>query len=73
MLEAYPADGQGMFYKAQLEGKDYKTYDRGIHIGIHDINIGACYSFWKDHINLYGELYGCKDFSGGLQFKIPLK
>lgn len=73
MAEAYPANGQGMYYKAQLDNKDYKTYDRGIHFGKYDINIGACYSFWKDKINLYGELYGCKDFSGGLQFKIPLK
>lgn len=73
MLEAYPANGQGMYYKAQLDGKNYQTYDRGIHIGKYDINIGACYSFWKDRINLYGELYGCKDFSTGLQFKICLK
>lgn len=72
MAEAYPANGQGMYYRAQLDKKDYKTYDRGVHIGQYDINIGACYSFWKDRINLYGELYGCKDFSGGLQFKISL-
>ena len=73
IAEAYPANGQGMYYKAQLDGKDYRTYDRGVHIDKYDINIGACYSFWKDRINLYGELYGCKDFSGGLQFKIHLK
>ena len=73
MLEAYPVNGQGMYYKAKLENKDYRTYNRGIHIGKYDINIGACYSLWKDRINLYGELYGCKDFSGGLQFKIQLK
>ena len=73
IAEAYPANGQGMYYKAQLDGKDYRTYNRGAHIGKYDINIGACYSFWKDRINLYGELYGCKDFSGGLQFKIHLK
>ena len=72
MAEAYPANGQGMYYKAQLEGKNYRTYDRGVHIGKYDINIGACYSFWKEHINLYGELYGCKDFSGGVQFKVTL-
>lgn len=72
MAEAYPADGQGMFYRAQLDGKNHKTYDRGVHIGKYDINIGACYSLWKDRINLYGELYGCKDFSGGIQFKVHL-
>lgn len=72
MAEAYPADGQGVFYNAQLDGKNHKTYDRGVHIGKYDINIGACYSVWKDRINLYGELYGCKDFSGGIQFKVHL-
>ena len=72
MAEAYPADGQGVFYNAQLDGKNHKTYDRGVHIGKYDINIGACYSLWKDRINLYGELYGCKDFSGGIQFKVHL-
>ena len=72
MVEAYPANGQGMYYKAQLDGKDYRTYDRGVHMGTYDINIGACYSFWKEHINIYGELYGCKDFSAGLQFKMIL-
>ena len=69
MAEAYPANGQGT---SRVPGKKY-PYDRGIHIDKYDINIGACYSFWKDRINLYGELYGCKDFSGGLQFKIHLK
>lgn len=73
MAEAYPANGQGMYYKAKLDKQDYKTYDRGVHVGKYDINIGACYSIWKDRINLYGELYGCKDFSGGLQFKVHLK
>lgn len=28
---------------------------------------------WKDYINLIGELYGCKDFSGEIQFKVHLK
>lgn len=68
MAEAYPANGQGT---SRVPGKKH-PYDRGIHIGKHDINIGACYSFWKEHINLYGELYGCKDFSGGVQFKVHL-
>ena len=67
MLEAYPADGQGT-----SKVTDEKHYDRGVGIGKYDINIGACYSFWKNRINLYGELYGCKDFSTGLQFKIVL-
>lgn len=72
MAEAYPADGQGMSKDAGYKGKNHKTYDRGVHIGKYDINIGACYSLWKDRINLYGELYGCKDFSGGIQFKVHL-
>lgn len=68
MAEAYPADGQGT---SKVTGEEH--YDRGVAIGKYDINIGACYSIWKDRINLYGELYGCKDFSGGLQFKVHLK
>ena len=71
MMEAYPADGRGTYRVNSYEG--VRHYDRGVHIGKYDINIGLCYSFWKDHINLYGELYGCKDFSGGLQFKVHLK
>lgn len=68
MLEAYPADGQGT---SKVNAK--KHFDRGLHIGKYDINTGLCYSFWKERINFYGELYGCKDFSAGLQFKICLK
>lgn len=68
IAEAYPADGQGT---SKVTGEEH--YDRGVAIGKYDINIGACYSIWKDRINLYGELYGCKDFSGGLQFKVHLK
>lgn len=67
MIEAYPADGQGT---SKVTGE--KHYDRGVAIGKYDINIGGCYSFWKERINLYGEFYGCKDFSAGLQFKICL-
>lgn len=37
------------------------------------VNIGGCYSLWKDHINIYGELYKCKHPSLGLNFKIGLK
>ena len=73
MAEAYPADGQGVRNTAIYSGVSPKNFDRGVHIGKYDINIGACYSFWKDRINLYGELYGCKDFSGGIQFNICLK
>lgn len=73
ITEAYPANGQGVYNAAIFKGKNPKNYDRGIHIDKYDINIGACYSFWKEYINIYGEFYGCKDFSVGLQFKINLK
>lgn len=69
MVEAYPADGNGMNYV----DLNMKHNDRGVSIGKYDINIGACYSLWKDHINFYAEMYGCKDFSAGLQFNISLK
>ena len=72
MAEVYPADGQGVRNTAIYKGENPKNFNRGVHIKKYDINIGACYSFWKDYINLYGELYGCKDFSTGLQFKIVL-
>lgn len=71
MMELYPADGRGTYRVNSFKGM--KHYDRGVSIGKYDINIGCCYSLWKDHINLYGELYGCKDFSGGVQFKVRLK
>lgn len=71
MVEAYPADGRGTYKVNSYKG--VKHYDRGLAIGVYDINFGACYSFWKDRINLYGELYGCKDFSAGIQFKVHLK
>ena len=71
MMEAYPADGRGMYHVDSYEGIEHQ--DRGLHLGKYDINIGACYSLWKDRINLYGELYGCKDFSGGVQFKVHLR
>lgn len=71
MVEAYPADGRGYLYKDSFEPQ--KHLDRGVAIGKYDINVGASYSIWKDYINLIGELYGCKDFSGGVQFKVHLK
>jgi hypothetical protein len=70
MAEAYPADGRGFLYKDSFTAT--KNLDRGVSIGKYDINIGASYSIWKDHINFIGELYGCKDFSGGVQFKVHL-
>lgn len=69
MAEVYPANGQGT---SRIPNKTH-PYDRGLHIGKHDINIGVCYSCWKNRINLYGELYGCKNFSGGIQFKVNLE
>lgn len=71
MAEAYPADGRGYLYKDSFEPQ--KHLDRGVSIGKYDINVGASYSIWKDRINFIGELYGCKDFSGGIQFKVHLK
>ena len=70
MAEAYPADGRGTYWDEN--GNRREHYNRGLAIGKYDINIGASYSIWKDHINLIGELYGCKDFSGGVQFKVHL-
>ena len=37
------------------------------------VNIGACYSVWKDHINIVGELRECKYPSIGVYFKVYLK
>lgn len=71
MAEAYPADGRGYLYKDRFEPQIH--LDRGVSIGKYDINVGASYSIWKDRINFIGEFYGCKDFSGGVQFKIMLK
>ena len=37
------------------------------------VNIGAKYTFWKDHINIIGELRDCKYPSVGAFFKVHLK
>ena len=37
------------------------------------VNIGAKYSIWKEHINLFGELRDCKHPSVGMMFKLRLK
>ena len=37
------------------------------------VNIGARYTFWKDHINIVGELRECKYPSVGMYFKVHLK
>ena len=37
------------------------------------VNIGARYTFWKDHINVVGELRECKYPSVGVYFKVHLK
>lgn len=81
MLEAYPANGRGAFYK--FEEKITEEYDRGLSLGKYDINVGAeyeiCLSKYKQtqkvasSLNFLGELYGCKDFSCGVQFKVHLK
>ena len=37
------------------------------------VNVGASYSFWKEHVSIIGEMVECKYFSGGIQFKVHLK
>lgn len=39
----------------------------------YDINVGAHFHLWKDHINLIAELNDGKYFSGGILFKVHLK
>ena len=39
----------------------------------YQVNIGATYSIWKDHINVTGVLYQCKHPSVGICFKVHLK
>ena len=70
MIEFYPANNHGMYYYEQKIGK---KPGRGLHLGIWDVNMGGSYSFLGDRINLYGEFYGCRYFSGGLMFKLHLK
>lgn len=64
MAEAYPGNGRGAAKDPEAE--------RGLAVGRYDLNVGACYSFWKERINVYGHLYGCKDLSLGVQFKVTL-
>lgn len=70
MIEAYPAGGFG--YSWTDDGKYMGAMDRGVHLGIYDINLGFKYYLWRDKIGLFGEFYGCKDFSGGIQYKVNL-
>lgn len=70
MLEFYPANNHGMYRYNQIHRKEPS---RGLHLGIWDINMGGCYSLLGDKINLYGEFYGCRYFSGGVMFKLHLK
>lgn len=70
MLEFYPANNKGISYYKQVNGEDA---GRGLHLGIWDVNMGGSYSFMGDLINLYGEFYGCRYFSGGVQLKLHLK
>lgn len=70
MMEFYPADNHGVYYYERINGKEPS---RGLHLGIWDVNMGGSYSFLGDKINLYGEFYGCRYFSGGVMFKLHLK
>jgi len=70
MLEFYPVNNRGIFYYKQVNGEES---GRGLHLGIWDVNMGGSYSFLGDLINLYGEFYGCRYFSGGVQFRLHLK
>lgn len=57
-----------VFWKKALNGLNLMAeYDS------RTINVGTSYSLWKDYINIITELTECEHFSGGLQFKIPLK
>lgn len=68
----------GANYRVQLpETSNLNKVLNGVNLmGEYDsqyINIGGCYSLWKDRINIYGELYKCKHPSLGLNFKVDLK
>ena len=64
MAEAYPGNGRGAAKDPEAE--------RGLAVGRYDLNIGGRYSFWKERVNLYGHLYGCRYPSVGVQFKVVL-
>lgn len=48
-------------------------HDSSLANAAYNINVGAGYTFWRDHVNLIAELYDGKYFSGGVQFKVHLK
>lgn len=81
-MELYPANGQGYVYDNSYK-KQYGL-DRGLHIGIYDVNIGFEYQLPLSkkrtysgnsitEIALQTELYGCKHLSVGAQFKVHLR
>lgn len=80
-MEFYPANGQGYIYKDSYT-KQYGL-DRGLHMGIYDVNIGFEYVLPLTkrltrkgnpyaELALQTELYGCRHFSAGLQLKVHL-
>lgn len=81
-MEFYPANGQGYIYNNSYT-KQYGL-ERGLHIGIYDVNIGFEYVLPITkartragnpyaELALQTELYGCRHFSAGLQLKVHLK
>ena len=81
-MEFYPANGQGYIYDNSYT-KQYGL-ERGLHIGIYDVNIGFEYVLPltkartragnpRAELALQTELYGCRHFSAGLQLKVHLK
>jgi hypothetical protein len=58
---------EGRWYLKALNGFNWMAeYDA------RTVNVGAGYTFWKDHVNLIAELNDGKYFSGGVQFKVHL-
>ena len=68
----------GMDYQFALSGEEpwQKAVNRLNLMAEYDskfVNVGARYTFWKDHINLVCELRECKYPSVGVFFKVHLK
>ena len=81
-MELYPANGQGFIYDNSYT-KQYGL-ERGLHMGIYDVNIGFEYALPLTkartragnpftEVALQTELYGCRHFSAGVQLKVHLR
>lgn len=77
-IPEYKGLAAGMNFRFNIKGEEFYTIVlNGLNVmaeyDARTTNLGFNYAMWKDRINILCAWNECKHFSGGLQFKIPLK